>query len=161
MNKSKIPVAQKSVLSLLIDDHREVKKIFSDFEKEKDSQKKRSMVAQACMELIAHTQIEEEIFYPYLREQDAEEFGDLLNEAKVEHASAKDLISQLSEMTPEDELYDAKFTVLGEYVDHHVTEEEDELFPKVISKGIELRELEQPMRELKEKLMSQQQATGR
>lgn len=110
------------------------------------------MVTEACNELTVHAEIEEQIFYPFLREQNPDEFADLLNEAKVEHASAKDLITQLSTMGPEDELYDAKFTVLGEYVAHHVTEEEDELFPKIISQKIDLRDLQEPMNSLKESL---------
>jgi hemerythrin superfamily protein len=154
MNKSEIPAAQKAALSLLLDDHRKVKKIFKDFEKEKDAGARQKMVEEACMELTVHAQIEEEKFYPYLRDQDPDTFGDLLDEAKVEHASAKDLIAQLQVMGPEDDLYDAKFTVLGEYVNHHVTEEEDELFPKVISKKIDLKEVAQEMESLKQELMS-------
>ena len=83
----------------------------------------------------------------------------LLDEAKVEHESAKQLIAQLLEMGPEDELYDAKFIVLGEYVSHHITEEEDELFPKIISKKVDLRPLQPVMTELKQDLM--EQAPGR
>lgn len=156
MNKSQIPAPQKNVLSLLLDDHRKVKKIFKDFESATDPAAKQTMVNQACSELTVHTQLEEQQFYPFLRAQDAETFGDLLDEAKVEHASAKDLIKQLSSMKPGDDLYDAKFTVLGEYVTHHVTEEEGELFPKVISKKIDLRELLEPMQALKESLALEQ-----
>lgn len=159
MNKSKIPVAQKDVLSMLIDDHRKVQKIFKEFESENDPKAKQEMVTEACNELTVHAEIEEQSFYPFLREQDPDEFGDLLNEAKVEHASAKDLIAQLSSMKPEDELYDAKFTVLGEYVAHHVEEEEDELFTKVIDKKIDLRELLEPMKSLKETLSVDSRAT--
>ncbi|HWK70225.1 hemerythrin domain-containing protein [Pollutimonas sp. M17] len=154
MNKSEIPAAQKAALSLLLDDHKKVKKIFKDFEKEKDSGAKQKMVEEACTELTIHTKIEEEKFYPYLRDQNPEAFGDLLDEALVEHASAKELIAQLQGMGPDDDLYDAKFTVLGEYVNHHVTEEEDELFPKVISKKIDLKELAQEMESLKQELAS-------
>lgn len=152
MNKSKIPVAQKEVLSLLIDDHRKVQKIFKDFESEKDPKAKQAMVTEACNDLTVHAEIEEQEFYPFLREQNPEEFGDLLNEAKVEHASAKDLIAQLSTMGPDDELFDAKFTVLGEYVSHHVQEEEEELFQKIIDQKIDLRELLEPLTTLKESL---------
>ncbi len=156
MNKSDIPAPQKSVLSLLLDDHRKVKKIFKDFESEDDLKAKQNMVTEACNELTVHTQIEDQKFYPFLREQDAQAFGDLLDEAKVEHASAKDLIKQLSSMKPSDDLYDAKFIVLGEYVAHHVKEEEDELFPKIISKKIDLRDLYEPMLALKESLAAKE-----
>ena len=155
MNKSDIPTAQKPVLSMLLDDHRKVKKIFKDFQSEKDDSNKQAMVEEACKELTVHTSIEEQKFYPFLREQDPDTFGDLLNEAKVEHASAKDLISQLQGMSPDDDLFDATFTVLGEYVNHHITEEEDELFPKVISKKIDLSEIQTDMEQLKEQLMTE------
>lgn len=158
MNKSKIPAAQKEVLGLLIDDHRKVQKIFKDFESEKDSEAKRAMVVEACNELTVHTEIEEQEFYPFLRDQNPEEFGDLLDEAKVEHASAKDLIAQLTAMGPEDELYDAKFTVLGEYVAHHVREEEEELFTKIIDLKIDLRDLLEPMKSLKDSLAVENRA---
>jgi hemerythrin superfamily protein len=154
MNKAKIPTEQKSVLSLLLDDHRNVKKLFKEFEDEKNQAKKQGIVQEACAELTAHTKIEEEQFYPFLRDQDQETFGDLLDEALVEHASAKDLIRQLLGMAPGDDLYDAKFTVLGEYVNHHVTEEEDELFPKVIAQKVDLRELLSAMKQMKEAILS-------
>jgi hemerythrin superfamily protein len=153
MNKSEIPAAQKAVLGMLMDDHRKVKKLFKDFKSEKDSSRKEEIVREACTELTVHAELEEQEFYPFLREQDEKTFGDLLNEAKVEHASAKDLIAQLIEMGPGDELYDARFTVLGEYVNHHITEEEDELFVKIISKKVDLKELEPVLRELKQDLM--------
>lgn len=154
MNKSHAPAAQKSVLGMLIEDHREVQKLFKDFKSAKDSAKKEEMVRHACMALTAHTEIEEQHFYPFLREADPKAFGSLLDEAKVEHASAKDLVEQLKSMKPGDDLYDAYFTVLGEYTNHHITEEEDELFPKVIEKEIDLRELEAPMQKTKEAIMA-------
>lgn len=153
MNKSKIPVAQKDVLSLLLDDHKKAKKLFKEFENTEDDARKEALAREVCMELTAHTTIEEEVFYPFLREHDAEEFGDLLNEALVEHASAKELIAQIRGMGMQDDLFEAKVTVLGEYVSHHVKEEEEELFPKVISKKIELRELLTPMTERKEEAL--------
>lgn len=154
MNKSEIPTAQKNVLSLLLDDHRKVKKIFNDFKTEKNTAKKQSMVAEACTELTVHTQIEEQKFYPFLRDQEPAVFGDLLDEALVEHATAKELIRQLREAGPPDDLYEAKFTVLGEYVNHHVNEEENELFPKVISKKVNLQDLQPEIEQLKKELMS-------
>lgn len=154
MNKSHLTNAQKGAIGMLIDDHRKVQKIFKDFQSEKDAGKKQEMVLLACTELTAHAEAEERHFYPFLRETDPEKFGDLLDEAKVEHASAKDLIAQLMQMSPEDDLYEAKFTVLGEYTNHHITEEEDELFPEVVKGGHDLRELEQPMQQTKEKILA-------
>lgn len=153
MNKSEIPAGQKAVLGMLMDDHRKVKKLFKEFKSEKDEARKEEIVREACTELTVHAELEEQEFYPFLREQDEKTFGDLLDEAKVEHESAKQLIAQLLEMSPEDELYDAKFIVLGEYVSHHITEEEDELFTKIISKKVDLKELEPVMTELKQDLM--------
>ncbi len=111
---------------------------------------------EACTELTIHAQIEEQLFYPFLRDQNPDVFGDLLDEALVEHASAKDLIAQLLDVSPEEKLYDAKFTVLGEYVNHHVTEEENEIFPKVISKKVDLRELLPAMKQMKEEMLAQE-----
>ncbi|NYT69086.1 hemerythrin domain-containing protein [Pusillimonas noertemannii] len=153
MNKSQIPVAQKDVLSLLLDDHKKAKKLFKDFESEKSDAAKEEIASEVCMELTAHTTIEEEIFYPFLRKQSPDAFADLLDEALVEHASAKALISQIQKMSMKDELYEAKVKVLGEYVAHHVKEEEEELFPKVISKKIELREILAQMTERKNELL--------
>jgi len=119
MNKSHVPAAQKGVLGMLIDDHREAQKLFKDFKSAKEDSRKDEIVRHACTALTAHTRIEEEHFYPFLRDADPEAFGSLLDEAKVEHASAKDLIAQLQAMQPGDELYDAHFTVLGEYTTDH------------------------------------------
>jgi hemerythrin-like domain-containing protein len=147
------------VLDLLITDHDKVKKLFDQFEKmkeenEQDDEAKQLIVETVCAELTIHTQVEEEIFYPALREAlDAE---DLLDEAEVEHASAKQLISELAAMQPGDDLYDAKFTVLGEYVKHHIEEEEKELFPKAKKEKAALEglaeEVNQRKAELREEL---------
>jgi len=153
MNKTHVPAAQKGVIGMLIDDHREVQKLFKDFKSAKGPAEKEEIVRHACMALIAHTEIEERHFYPHLRDADPKAFGSLLDEAKVEHASSKTLIEQLQQMRPGDALYDARFTVLGEYTNHHITEEEDELFPKVISKHLDLHALEAPMQETKERIL--------
>lgn len=154
MNKSHAPAAQKGVLGMLIDDHREVQQLFKKFKSAKDDAEKQEIVERACMALTAHTQIEEQHFYPFLRDCDPKTFGSLLDEAKVEHASAKDLIAQLQDMQPGDDLYEAHFVVLGEYTNHHITEEEDELFPKVIERDIDLRELAGPMQDTKDEVLS-------
>ncbi|MEO8627069.1 MAG: hemerythrin domain-containing protein [Betaproteobacteria bacterium] len=124
---------ETEAINLLISDHKMVQKQFKEFEKLKDGDgddnAKGEIVQQVCTALTIHAQIEEEIFYPAVREAIGDE--DLMDEAEVEHATAKETIAQLQGMQPGDELYDAKFTVLGEYVNHHIDEEQNEMFPKV------------------------------
>ncbi|HEY4541850.1 MAG TPA: hemerythrin domain-containing protein [Noviherbaspirillum sp.] len=143
--------AKPDAVRMLTDDHKKVKKMFDEFEKIKEKEgmeeQKQLLVETACAELTIHAQLEEEIFYPAAR--DAIEEMDLLDEAEVEHASAKQLITELSAMQPGDDLYDAKFTVLGEYVKHHVEEEEKQLFPLVKKSEMDLAELAQEMQERK------------
>ena len=106
-----------------------------------------------CVELVAHAQIEEEIFYPATRK--ATHDDDMLDEAIVEHASAKELISQLQSMDPKDDLYNAKVTVLGEYIEHHVAEEEKEMFVKAKKAKLDLVALGEEMALKKEKILSE------
>lgn len=133
-----------NAITMLTEDHAKVKKMFKQFEKMKEDgeeAEKQKLVEQICRELTLHAQIEEEIFYPAAREA-LEDDQDIMDEAEVEHASAKELIAQLRDMSPDDGLYDAKVTVLGEYVDHHIEEEEKEMFPKVKkSRALDLEEL--------------------
>jgi hypothetical protein len=117
------------------------------------AKKKAQIVRRTCMELTIHAQVEEEIFYPAVRE--AIEDEDLLDEAEVEHASAKELIAQLENMQPGDELFDAKFTVLGEYINHHVKEEQDEMFPKVKKAKVDTQSLGEQIAQRKQELMSE------
>ena len=121
---------------LLTRDHAEVKKLFKQYEKladaEAEGEERQALAAQICTMLTVHATIEEEIFYPAARAAEVE--SDLLGEAEVEHASAKDLIAQIRSSDASDPLYNAKVKVLGEYIDHHVKEEQDELFPKLTRK---------------------------
>lgn len=151
--------ATPDACSLLDTDHKNVKKLFAAYDELAHSKassapdKKRDLAMQICMELTVHTQIEEEIFYPAVRE--AIKDTDLLDEAEVEHASAKDLIAQLQEATEVDEKFDAKVKVLGEYIDHHVKEERNELFPKArAAHGLDLVSMRQQLAERKEELMA-------
>ena len=124
--------AKTDATLLLTRDHGEVHKLFKQYEKlvesEAEASDRQALAEQICMMLTIHATIEEEIFYPAAREAGIE--SDLLDEAEVEHASAKDLIAQIRAMEPDEELYDAKVKVLGEYIDHHVQEEQEEMFPK-------------------------------
>ena len=129
----------QDAITLLTAQHREVHAMFEKFENMTDRAKvsKKKLADDICQALIMHTTIEEEILYPAVREA-TEETEDMVDEAVVEHASAKDLIAQIQEMDPGDDLYDAKVKVLGEYIDHHVKEEEGELFPKVKKSKLDL-----------------------
>jgi len=145
----------QDVLALLKEDHQKVTKMFDQFEKMKDKEDddveaKQLLVETVCAELTIHTQVEEEIFYPAMR--DALDDQDMLDEAEVEHNSAKQLITELSAMQPGDELYDAKFTVLGEYVKHHVEEEEKEMFQKAKKAKVDLVALGEEVMERKMEL---------
>lgn len=149
---SNLPVA----LEMLEADHRKVEMLFDQYEEMKEEagdDEKRELSQRICMELKVHTQVEEELFYPWARENMEEE--DLIEEATVEHQSAKDLIAQLEGAGEIDETYDAKVKVLGEYVRHHVQEEENEMFPKVESMQEELDELGQEMTARKVELMEE------
>lgn len=129
-------------IALLKDDHAKVSAMFKQYDKlgDKAHATKLELARRICKELKVHTQIEEEIFYPATRAALPKE-DDLLDEAQVEHDGAKDLIRQLDAMKPEDDFFDAKVTVLGEYIKHHVKEEHEEMFPKVRKTKLDLREL--------------------
>ena len=139
--------ARPVALEMLEADHRKVEKLFKQYEeaKEEGDARKQEIAEQVCNELTVHAQLEEEIFYPWLRENLSEEDMEMVEEAEVEHATAKDLIGQIEDAASPDETYDAKVKVLSEYIKHHVKEEEDEIFPKLGDFKDELDELGQQM----------------
>lgn len=139
-------------LKMLKEDHDKVKALFKKFESASSEASRQELATQICTELTIHTTLEEEIFYPAVRA--ALDEPDLLDEAEVEHASAKELIGQIESGQPGDELWDAKVTVLGEYVEHHIKEEEKEMFPKLRKADLDLQELGMAMAERKEELQS-------
>jgi hemerythrin superfamily protein len=140
-------------IALLTADHRAVKTLFKQYDElgERAMATKKKIASQICTELTLHATIEEEIFYPALRAA-SKQAADLLDEAAVEHAGVKDLIAQLQEMAPEDDLYDAKVKVLGELVEHHVGEEEGEMFPKAKQAGLDLHAIGEEMANRKDEL---------
>ena len=129
----------KDAIALLKADHTLVQGLFDQFEKARGNDRKGALAQKICQELRVHTRIEEEILYPAAREVLRDE--DLLDEAEVEHAGAKDLIAQIESSRPGAELYDAKVTVLGEYIKHHVKEEHEEMFPKLKKSKLDLKEI--------------------
>ena len=145
-------------IELLKKDHREVEGLFKEFEQLEDNAEAAEQVIEtACTELKIHDKIETEIFYPAVRQAaEQEEIEDLLDEAEVEHDSVRELIEKLEGMDPTDAKRHAHFTVLTEYVKHHVKEEEKEMFPKVKKlKSLDLKALGEEMKARKEALMAE------
>jgi iron-sulfur cluster repair protein YtfE (RIC family) len=145
----------QDAIALLISQHKEVSDLFEEFENLGDRAKasKKKIADKICVNLIMHTAIEEEIFYPAVR-AGSKDIEDMIDEAVVEHAAAKDLIAQVQEMDPDEDLYDAKVKVLGEQIEHHVEEEEKEMFPKVRKMGLDLDALGQEMAARRDELLA-------
>jgi selenocysteine-specific translation elongation factor len=141
-------------LGLLKADHDKVMALFREFDtfkgKAGHDRRKNELVDEICYELTLHSMLEEEIFYPVLRS--AIDDDDLIDEADVEHAGARELIGQLEIMAPGDDHYDATVTVLGEEVEHHIEKEEGELFETARAAGIDLGELGEQLAARKEEL---------
>jgi hemerythrin superfamily protein len=141
-------------ITLLKKDHRQVEGWFDEYEQLQSEAEKRNLFDRIALALKVHTQIEEEIFYP---EERGEVDDDLLDEAYVEHDTAKKMISEIEAMQPSDEFYDAKVKVLGEYVKHHVREEEQPggIFNQAKKGGEDLDDAGRRMEARKAELMSQ------
>ena len=133
----------EDAIELLDAEHRAVSALFDQYRQlsahKAGGARRKALAETICMELTIHMRLEEEIFYPPVREAIRDD--DLLDEAEVEHAGAKELIGQILSMQPGDELYDAKVTVLGDYIAHHVRQEREEMFPKARKSGIDLAKL--------------------
>lgn len=142
-------------IGMLEADHAKVKSLFDQFEGLSDRSKvsKKKITEQICHELIVHTEIEEQVFYPAVRGVVKDD--DQMDEAMVEHAAAKELIAQLMDMDPGDDLYDAKVKVLAEQIEHHVGEEENDMFPKVRHSNLNLFALGQEMEAYRAKMTSE------
>lgn len=145
--------ATQDAVSLLERDHKNVKALFAKFESLGHAAlvSKKKIAHQICLELTKHTIAEEEIFYPAMREIEVDVKG-LMDEAAVEHAAAKDLIAQILTMEPGDDLYDAKVKVLSEQIEHHVKEEEGEMFPKAKKSELNLVSLGEAIQERKDEI---------
>lgn len=131
----------QDAIALLKADHKEVDAMFKAFEKTDDDSKKQELATNICKALTVHAQIEEEIFYPAAYDALDADGDDLLDEAEVEHASAKALIAEIEAMSVGEPLFDAKVKVLGEYIAHHVKEEETELFPECRDANMDMKAL--------------------
>lgn len=155
-------VKSPDAIKLLTADHHEVKALFKSYDKLVKSgardDEKLELAHQICVQLTAHATAEEELFYPAARDV-LDEGNTLVDEADVEHACAKELIAQIQDASPaDDDHFDAKVKVLGELVNHHVKEEEDELFPKLRKSDLDLVELGAELAARKESLLAQMAA---
>ena len=142
---------QPDAIALLREDHKKVAALFEEYEKARSVNVKRRLVETICQELTVHTAIEEEIFYPDVKA--ALKDKELVPEARVEHASVKDLIAQVQDKEPDGEDFDAKVKVMGEFVKHHVKEEQNEMFPKVKKTKLDLMELGERMAARRQELL--------
>ncbi len=147
------PIKSQEAIKLLIADHRLVSKLFDEYENASTKAMKKKLVAQICMELSIHAQVEEEIFYPAVKK--ALKDHELVPEATVEHASLKTLIAQIEGKEPDGEMYDAKVKVLCEYVKHHVKEEQNEMFPKAKATKLDMVELGEQITARKQELIAE------
>ncbi|HEY4367040.1 MAG TPA: hemerythrin domain-containing protein [Steroidobacteraceae bacterium] len=143
-------------ITLLKQDHRSVEELFARFE-QGDDDELAPIAERVCQLLTVHAQIEEEILYPAAKEAfaDDEEDEDLVNEATVEHATAKDLIAQVEGMSARDEMFKSTMKVLSEYIKHHVKEEEGEMFPKLKKADLDLKDIGAQLHERKLALMEE------
>jgi rRNA-processing protein FCF1 len=144
--------AAQNAMTLLKEDHQKVKDLFEKFENTDSSAAKARIVAEVIKELKVHATVEEELFYPALRQKIDDEEG-IMEEADEEHHVAKVLIAELEKMSGHEGHWEAKFTVLSESIRHHIKEEEGEMFGKAKKTEIDFNVLGSQMAHLKQKLM--------
>jgi hemerythrin-like domain-containing protein len=144
-------------IEMLISDHEKVKELFHQYEEAGDRayQKKKRIAEEVFTEIEVHSTLEEELFYPNVKAHLDEEGQKLVAESLEEHHVVATLIEELKALDPKDERYDAKFTVLMENIEHHIEEEEDELFPEAEELlGDAIEDLGAQMKERKEQLVA-------
>ncbi|WP_380871749.1 hemerythrin [Sphingomonas sp. DBB INV C78] len=147
-------------IALLKADHRAVEELFEKFESAKSAERQQALATQICTELVIHTMIEEELFYPALKGKIE---NDTLEEAYVEHDGAKLMIAQILDGAPGEDFFEAKVTVLSEEIKHHVHEEEmpkEGMFAQARATDVDLDALGAAMAERKAALKKQFEAGG-
>lgn len=145
----------RDALRMLAEDHRTVENLFEKYDNAKSQSARQKIVRQICDELTIHAMIEEQVFYPAVRDLVED---DMMDEAQVEHDSAKALILSLRDADPADPFYEAKVSVLKEQVEHHVYEEERQrgsIFAQVRKADVDLEAIGQEMAQLKKQLKQQ------
>ena len=146
------------LVQMLKEDHNKVKELFEEFESAKG--RERGEIAQtAIQELEVHADLEETLIYPAIRK--ALDEDDMMNEAVEEHHLVHVLIKELKRLKPGDEKFQAKFTVLGELVKHHVEEEENEILPQAEESDLDWEGLESRVMKRKETLMAKANGRGK
>ena len=140
-----LPAAEEDAIALLRADHDKIEDLFSSYEAIKygRSDEKKHLVTEICREVRTHALVEEELFYPAVRAEIADD--DLMNEAMVEHEGIERLISELETMDAADDMLNAKMHVLDAYIAHHVREEEENIFPKARESDIDMVVLAETM----------------
>jgi hemerythrin superfamily protein len=147
----------KDAIQLLKADHAEVKALFKQFQKMRNGARKGGIVQQICTALTVHAEIEEEIFYPAVRQALDQKDETMMDEAAIEHQGVKNLVQEIEAAGEGDPMLPAKMKVLCEYVMHHVKEEEGKMFPKAKKAGVDLKELGTELMERKTELMAEQE----
>ena len=146
-------VQSKYAVALLTADHDKVKQLFREYERLQnigDISLKADLALQICMELEIHTAIEEEIFYPAVRNETGDE--KMVQEAIQEHAEAKELIAHIHGMSGDDPDLDSTMAMLRKAIEHHVQEEEQEMFPQARQGDADLAALCEQLADRKEQL---------
>lgn len=144
-------------ITLLKQDHETVRQMFEEFEKA-DEDRKFELAAEICQALTVHSTIEEEIFYPQVRE--ALEAEDLMLEAEIEHDTVKNLIERVQEGEVDETQLSAMIKVMNEYVNHHVNEEQRRMFPRVKRAGLDLEAMGKELLARKTELEAELQAAA-
>jgi len=139
------------VIEMLKEDHEKVKGLFEDFESA-EGREQANIAATAIMELEVHADLEEKLIYPAIRKQIDED--EMMNEAVEEHHLVHVPIKELRKLKPKDEVFQAKFKVLGELVKHHIEEEEEEMLPKAQESDLNWEKLETAVMKRRETMTS-------
>ena|SRR6478735_2461612 len=145
-----------NAIDLLDADHLEIHGLFQAYRElvrlRAPALQRRALAEEICLELTIHAKVEEELFYPLVRE--ALQDDDLLDESEEQHGSARDFVAQILVSPPDDELYDAKVQVLAEYVERHVRQEREQVFNRVLASGLDLQALARAIGVRREELRS-------
>lgn len=147
-------------IDLLDADHLSVHALFESYRElvrtRADALQRRALAEEICMELTIHARLEEELFYPAVRECLRDD--DLLDESEEQHGSQREFIAQILAGSPEDELYDARVAVLAEYVERHVRQEREQVFNRVLASRLDLQSLARSLTIRKEELRAVSEA---